>query len=61
MIQDLKISYLQDSNINVTISICNSNETYITPYDLVELITKIINDGQLNASTVISQLTNDFN
>lgn len=61
MIQDLKISYVQDSNINVTINIYNKDEIYITPYNIADLITKLINDGNINPNAVISQLIDEFN
>lgn len=61
MIEDLKISYIQNSNINVTINIYNKNEIYITPYNIADLITKLINDGNINPNAVISQLIDEFN
>lgn len=61
MIEDLKISYIQNSNINVTINIYNKDEIYITPYNIADLITKLINDGNINPNAVISQLIDEFN
>ena len=52
MIDNLKISYVQDRNISVTLSADDSNH----PYNLAAMFAKVIRDSGANAEMVIENL-----
>lgn len=60
MIEDLKISYILDNSIQVTISSTN-NRNSVDTYNVLDLFIKIIKDSNANPDIIINNLINEFN
>lgn len=61
MIENLKISYVDNDGINISLTL-NSLENYTEnlPYDLANIFSRIIKDSNANSDIVIEELQEKF-
>ena len=59
MIEKLKISYEQDGNLSVTLSVETGRDDNL-PYNLAQIFAKVMKDSSVNTDLVIEQLKEEF-